>query len=129
MRRRSKKREEEYGERRPLVARLLAERPKCEACVILAVYEGKVTFLHRDSQDVHEIVPRSGGGSILDEENLLALCRPCHNFVTTNLRTAANMGLHLPSWSTSDMYEEAKNLRSLWSNGEKAVASWTEIES
>lgn len=128
MRRRSDKREKEYIERRKLVARLLKERPLCEACPILAVNEGKVTFSHRSSQDIHEIMPRSAGGSILDEDNLLALCRLCHTFVTQNPKMAANMGLHLPGWATKEMYEEAVELRDSWANGEKAIAKWIESD-
>jgi len=128
MKYRSDKREAEYVERRAIVGRLLEERPKCEACTILAVYEGKVTYKHRNSKDIHEIKPRSAGGSITDEGNLLALCRPCHTFVTDNPRTAANMGLHLPSWATKEMFEEAVELREAWANGERAVARWTEVD-
>lgn len=126
MRHRSKKKEAEYRLRRPLVERLLQERPLCEACAILAVYQEKSVYVLRNSQDIHEIMPRSAGGSILDEKNLLALCRPCHTFVTTHPLEAGNMGLHLPGWATDKMYEEAKELREKWASGERPEAEWQE---
>lgn len=38
--------------------------------------------------DVHEILPRSAGGSMTDDENLADLCRPCHDWVTLHPRLA-----------------------------------------
>lgn len=124
MRYRSAKKEAEYKKRRPLVQKILSERPMCEACKILAVYESKVTYVHKPSVDAHEIMPRSAGGSILDENNILALCRDCHNWVTTHPLEAQNMGLSLPSWATPEMYGEAAALREAWSEGRQLDASW-----
>lgn len=85
---RSSKRAKVYREERvPLVARLLAERPRCERCRV------------EKSVDVHELKSRARGGSILDEANLACLCRPCHSWVTTNPRAAEEEGWALPSWS------------------------------
>jgi len=44
----------------PLVKEILEERPLCQRC-------------GRQSQDVHELVPRGRGGSIVDKENCVAL--------------------------------------------------------
>lgn len=65
---------EEFEGRRDLVARLLKERPWCEVCEDLS-FPGSVLL---PSVDVHEILPRSAGGSILDETNALCVCRPHH---------------------------------------------------
>lgn len=80
MRFRSRKQEALYRQRRTLVARLLTERPVCERC-----------FSAR-STDVHELLSRARGGSILEEDNLACLCRPCHSWVTTNPAAATAEG-------------------------------------
>jgi 5-methylcytosine-specific restriction endonuclease McrA len=59
-----------YRIRRPLVARLIAERPICERCKAAR------------SQDVHELKSRARGGSIVSVPNLVCLCRKCHDTVT-----------------------------------------------
>lgn len=98
MRRRSKKKEEEYKLRRPLVERLLGERPWCEACPVFAGHDGHITYARRRSQDIHEIIRRSQGGSILDEENLMAVCRPCHRRIGDNPALAFELGLARRGW-------------------------------
>lgn len=97
MRSRSKKKEQEYRLRRPLVARLLEERPYCEACLKFAELDGLTTFTHRRSTEINEIVRRSAGGSILDEDNLMALCHQCHQRITEyrdGAETLIEMGLY-----------------------------------
>lgn len=98
MRHRSAKKEAEYRLRRPLVARLLAERPWCEACKVYATHDGKVTYVRRPSVDIHEIVRRSQGGSILDESNLLSVCRDCHNRIGRHPQEAFDLGLAKHGW-------------------------------
>lgn len=98
MRHRSKKKEAEYRLRRPLVARLLAERPYCEACSKFAEYDGAVTFYVNKSVDIHEIVRRSQGGSILDESNLMSVCRPCHSRIGREPALAFELGLAKHGW-------------------------------
>lgn len=98
MRHRSKKKEAEYRLRRPLVARLLEERPWCEACAKFAEYDGHATYKRNRSSDIHEIVRRSQGGSILDEENLMAVCRPCHTRIGNHPQLAFDLGLAKHGW-------------------------------
>ena len=74
-----------YRERRKLVSRLLQEKPKCEAQVP-DVCTGK-------SVDLHEVLARSQGGSILDESNIICVCRACHDFVGREVKLATEMGL------------------------------------
>lgn len=124
MRHRSKKQEALYRKRRPLVARLLEERPGCEACPAFACLDGKKAFNQRQSQDIHELVNRSQGGSILDEKNLLAVCRPCHTRITQDQLEAEGLGLHLPGWTHEWMYSEAHHVRLSWSRGEPVTPEW-----
>lgn len=91
------------------VARILAERPRCEAADLWArlfwsgsfdVLDGP-QLLERQrrctgrSVDVHEKLARSAGGSILDPANCLCLCRPCHSFVGDRPLEALALGLRL----------------------------------
>ena len=98
MRYRSPKKEAEYRLRRPLVARLLEERPLCEACPVFAVYDEKTTYRRNAAVDVHELIRRSQGGSILDEANLMCVCRPCHTRIGNNPQLAFDLGLAKHSW-------------------------------
>lgn len=98
MRYRSKKKEAEYRQRRPLVARLLSERPYCEACPVFAEYDNAAVYTRRRSSDIHELIRRSQGGSILDENNLLAVCRQCHNRIGNNPQLAFDLGLAKHGW-------------------------------
>lgn len=87
IRHRSAKMEKIYRtRRRNLVAKLLTERPVCQRC------------LHDRSQDIHELKSRARGGSIVDEENLVALCRNCHIWVTTHPKEAHAQGWLKNSW-------------------------------
>ena len=90
---RSKKTEEKYKLRRPLVEKLLGERPWCEACPVFAQHDEVVTYQQRPSVDVHEIVRRSQGGSILDESNLMCVCRQCHTRIGNYPQLAFDLGL------------------------------------
>lgn len=98
MRYRSKKKEEEYKIRRPLVARLLEERPWCEACPKFAEHDEVVTYTRNRSSDIHEIIRRSQGGSILDEENLMSVCRPCHTRIGNYPQLSFDLGLAKHGW-------------------------------
>lgn len=59
-------------ERSYLVAKILQARPKCERC------------LDAPSTDCHELLSRARGGSILDRNNIVAVCRECHIWITTH---------------------------------------------
>jgi 5-methylcytosine-specific restriction endonuclease McrA len=98
MRHRSNKKEAEYRLRRPLVEKLLEEKPYCEACPVFAEHDEKATYVRQRSQDIHEIVRRSQGGSILDENNLLAVCRKCHTRIGNYPQLSFELGLAKHSW-------------------------------
>jgi 5-methylcytosine-specific restriction endonuclease McrA len=95
---RSKKQEKLYEKRRPFVAKMLADHPWCVACPAFAAHDGKVSYRRRHSTDVHELVRRSQGGSILDEANCIAVCRPCHTRIGENPQLAFDLGLAKRGW-------------------------------
>lgn len=79
--------------RRALVARLLEERPWCE--VQLPGCFGR-------SVDCHERLRRSQGGDVLDETDILTVCRFCHDWIGLNPAEAerrgwARWGMRAPS--------------------------------
>lgn len=98
MRRRSKKTEQKYRLRRPLVEKLLSDRPYCEACPVFAQHDGLVTYVRNMSNDVHEIIRRSQGGSILSEDNLMTVCRKCHQRIGNYPQLAFELGLAKHAW-------------------------------
>ena len=98
MRSRSKKKQREYVERRKLVKRMLEDRPYCEACPIWASHDGKRCYVRSGSVDVHELKRRSQGGSITDESNCIAVCRPCHDRIGREPQLAVDLGLAKKSW-------------------------------
>jgi 5-methylcytosine-specific restriction endonuclease McrA len=98
MRYRSAKKEAGYRLRRPLVKRMLERYPHCQACGVFAKYDGKVTYVQNPSVDIHELVRRSQGGSILEESNLLAVCRQCHDRIGRYPQLAFDLGLSKHHW-------------------------------
>jgi 5-methylcytosine-specific restriction endonuclease McrA len=52
--------------------------------------------------DAHELKSRAQGGSITDLENIVLLCRPCHQQITENHREAAEQG-----WAVSKKWGAA----------------------
>lgn len=124
MRHRSLKKQAEYRLRVPLVKKLLEERPMCEACPIWAEYDGKTRYIQNRSADIHEVQSRGRGGSILEEMNLMAVCRSCHDRITRSPPEASTTGMSLPSWATPGMFEEAIELRLAFALGAGWTPSW-----
>jgi hypothetical protein len=98
MKRRSAKKEAEYRLRRVLVARMLEERPLCEACPVYAKHDELVFYQRKRSVDLHELVRRSQGGSILDEDNIICVCRDCHRRIGNYPQEAFDLGLAKHGW-------------------------------
>ena len=98
MRFRSKKREALYRERRPLVALMLEEHAICQRCGT------------NPSVDVHEIVSRARGGSILDRSNLACLCRSCHIWLTDHPAAAEREGFSAHSWERDKYSSEIEDM-------------------
>jgi hypothetical protein len=95
---RSAKKEKEYVERRKLVVKLLEEKPWCEACPVFAEHDEKKMYKRNQSSDLHELKRRSQGGSILDEENIICVCRPCHTRIGNYPQLAFDLGLAKHGW-------------------------------
>lgn len=114
LRPRSKKMQAKYdGDdgRKAFRLRILKERPMCEAGERIGTLMASVKVLaltpdgkdfktiriwercRRRSRDVHEILARSAGGSILDEANVVAACRPCHDWCHEHPMLAMSLGL------------------------------------
>jgi hypothetical protein len=90
LRPRSKKTAKVYREQRiPLVVALLAEHPECQI-----QWDDGCT---RQAVDVHELLSRGRGGSIVARENCVTGCRHCHDKVTQNPAGAEKRGFLLKS--------------------------------
>lgn len=85
MKYRSKKMTRIYVLRRKLVAEMLDDA-MCVRCNQVQATE------------VHEVLTRARGGSILDKNNCVPLCHECHSYVTQNPKAAHAEGLMRNSW-------------------------------
>lgn len=128
---RSDKRENDYIDRRLIVKSMLNEHKVCQACKVWAGFDlvvgnsASLIYTPNKPRDIHEIVNRSQGGSILDPRNLLAVCRQCHNRITVNPVDAETVGLHLESWCNNDEgFKEACRLRSSWEKAIETKPEW-----
>jgi len=109
---RSGKMERAYEVRRELVTEMLAAIPLCQAGGIilghlfkldpgLAIGGGNwrsvragLTCGGQDApDDVHELMPRSAGGSITERENCIAVCRLCHGWLHAHPSVSRKLGL------------------------------------
>lgn len=104
----SKKRQALNVSRRLFVRKILDDRPYCEAQI--------PTLCTHFACDVHEIMTRARGGSILDEANVLALCRRCHSFITENPAFSQEHGFTVHSWATSADLIAADRAREVFRN-------------
>ena len=135
LRKRSKKTEEIYKERRSIVKDLLNTHNYCEACIVFHVYDRTqdgpphtmptAIVKQNYTRDIHELINRSQGGSILERRNLVAVCRPCHTRITRNPKEAEHLGLHLESWcNKQEHFIEAERVRNEWKNGNITKPNW-----
>jgi len=99
----SKKRLAELEGRKTTREIVLTRSELCEA--------GIENICSRVATDVHEILTRGRGGSITDPDNCLALCRPCHSYITTHPKWAGDTGFVLHSWDDAEAAETARELR------------------
>lgn len=94
-----------------LVKRMLERRPICEAGAVIGKHTGntKRVFLgatrfgefevlvwrncKRTAQHVHEVLSRSAGGSITDENNCMPVCFNCHWWINNHPRAARAIGI------------------------------------
>ena len=104
----SKKRQRVQAERRKLVQYELEYRQWCEAGshitrhLLSRLTETQKRSIKTDPQklvcdgravDIHEPLTRARGGSILDPENTMAVCRSCHDWIHNNPENAKSLGL------------------------------------
>ncbi len=88
----SKKRQALQRQRRIFVNEIMSKRLRCEAGRL-------VMSVQRDHRcgitpsDVHEPLTRARGGDILDPDNALAVCRPCHDWIHDHPASATYLGL------------------------------------
>ncbi len=85
LRHRSKRMEAKYRERRKVVRAIFEEHPVCPRC------------MRRPAVDPHEPLSRARGGSITDPDNIVPLCRECHDEITQNPEMGEAEGWLLPS--------------------------------
>jgi len=96
----SARRAAENRRRRTVVDQLFPERPGCRrpGCA-------------RWADDIHEPLTRARGGSIVDPENMVPLCREHHDEVTfrpeSELQWAYDLGLLVHSWNAPKAGEVA----------------------
>ena len=88
----SKKRAKINRERQRLVEQELGERTSCEAGATIYLNTG-VACCRARATELHEPLMRSRGGSSLDPENTIAICRGCHRWIHDHPETATELGL------------------------------------
>lgn len=112
----SAKRQAENRERRAMVAAMFPERPLCVVYMLSqdnpgVIPDGVLSQCGRWADDVHEPLTRARGGSIVDPENAVPPCRPCHDVLTfrpeSELRWAYELGLLRHSWDAPRSGEAA----------------------
>lgn len=109
MRSRSSKRQKQDVLRRKFVVEILTERPGCEACGVFAKHDGKAVYVQRPACDVHELIRRSQGGDVLDAQNVLAVCRLCHDRIGKYPQLAFDLGLARHGWERRLSGEETQD--------------------
>ena len=109
----SKKRAGMSTDRAALRLRVLERSPRCEA-----VIEPLCSY---HATDVHEIKTRARGGSILDDDNCLALCRGCHRWITDNPKWALENGYVVHAWDGPAEMRAAERAREAWLYGAETI--------
>ena len=110
----SKKRQQLNGLRRGFVKQILQERMACECRL-----QGCTWY----PTDVHEIKTRARGGSIIDPENVLALCRNCHTFITENPSWALETGFVVHAEALAPDMRAAARARAMFTGGSAVSAN------
>ena len=104
----SKKRQRVQAQRREFVRNELEYRQWCEAGshitrhLLAQLTETQKRSIKTDPKklvcdgravDIHEPFTRARGGSILETENSMAVCRSCHTWIHDNPENATKLGL------------------------------------
>jgi len=88
----SRKRSREQRLRQQMVRDELARRELCEAGAVIT-FAGHDARCYGLATELHEPLTRARGGSILDPENTVAICRSCHDWIHVNPAAATGLGL------------------------------------
>lgn len=94
----SKKRAAENRRRRNVIAQVLQTRTVCEAGHAIETID-RDHRCRRTPDDVHEPLTRARGGSITDPDNMVVICRACHDWVHTHPEAATSVGLLVHSYN------------------------------
>ena len=78
--------------------------------------------------DVHEILTRARGGSILDPDNCLSLCRPCHSWITDHPGWSRDHGFTISSWTSGAEVLAAARAREAWLFGPRNMEEFEDEE-
>ena len=97
----SDKRRKLQTQRRTFVREQLQARPNCEAGPIISEYyqhagkrENWIQYrCNNQSVDIHEPLTRARGGSIVEIDNSIAVCRMCHDWIHHNPQVATDLHL------------------------------------
>lgn len=90
VKRRSAKTQASVAARTLFVKEQLADRPYCEAGRLIEDDKHRCDI---HSSEMHEPLRRSQGGSIVDVNNSVAICRPCHRWVHDHPALSYDLGL------------------------------------
>ena len=113
----SKQRQKLNRERSKMVKEELSKRERCEAgpkiTEFLADYYSpdaafwydQKTPCYMRASELHEPLRRSQGGSIVDPDNTVAICRRCHDWVHANPDDALRCGLLVSGYGVPDQDE------------------------
>lgn len=90
------------GRREAKAAVLARSGGRCEGFEMVASVDVEAaSYCLGWGTDLHEKKKRSRNGSLTDPENILFLCRRCHEFTETEPAKATEAGLLVPSWAES----------------------------
>ena len=88
----SVKRAKQNRERTKVIKEILRYRSHCEAGPKIVAADRR-HFCRVTPDDVHEPLTRARGGSITDPDNMVLVCRPCHDWIHNNPALAKEVGL------------------------------------
>lgn len=94
----SVKRARENRVRAKIKSQVLRTRSVCEAGQAINAVD-RHHQCHRSPDDIHEPLTRARGGSITDPDNMIVVCRACHNWIHQHPKAATTVGLLIHSYT------------------------------
>lgn len=88
----SKKRAAENRQRAKVKKQIMDTVTACQAGPLIAQADRRHRCW-REPHDIHEPLTRARGGSITDPENMIVVCRSCHDWIHNNPSAAQTIGL------------------------------------